>query len=147
MFRIISILLLFLLFFGCDKIPLFSDSGDPIALYLDMETPEVENVHEIEASLIVTNISVNEVTFSFPSGCQHGFTIKKEETILVNSNDHIFCTTALTELRLKPGENRSFPINLAFLSDSINLESGTYMLNTFLLEGHSGNVSKPFHLN
>jgi hypothetical protein len=141
--KIISIIYLFLLISGCERMPLFS-GGDSIAVYLDLEPREVESLKEIEANLIVTNVSMREVTFTFPSGCQHGFMIIKDETVLIDSRNQVLCTMALSELKLKPGENETYPINLELLSDSVELNHGSYKLSSFLLEGYSTEAAKTF---
>lgn len=142
------ICILMLIISGCDAIPLSfdDDNRDKLALSLNMTNDSIETWQDIEAKFTVVNLSNDEVKFGFRSGCQTGFTIEKNEEVLVDSRGVFGCTAALSELKLKPRESKTYTLSLAYASNSDPLEPGTYTMTAFLLEDHSNETSTTFEV-
>lgn len=140
------ICMLMLIISGCDATPLSSDddSREELALNLNMASESIETWQDIEAKFTVVNLSSDEVKFGFSSSCQTGFTIEKNEEVLVNSRSVFGCAGLLTELKLKAWEDKTYNLSLAGASNSDPLEPGTYTMTAFLLEDHSDETSTTF---
>lgn len=141
------ICLLILILSGCDAIPLSSDDDrDELALDLNMTSEPIETWQDIEAKFTVVNLSSDEVKFGFSSSCQTGFTIEKNEEVLVNSRSIFGCAGLLTELKLKAWVDKTYNLSLAGVSNSNLLDPGTYTMTAFLLENHSDETSTTFEV-
>lgn len=147
-FTIVPFCLFILIISGCDAVPLSSDDdkGDELALNLRMTSDSIETWQDIEAKFTVVNLSNDEVKFGFRSGCQTGFTIEKDGEVLVDSRGVFGCTAALSELKLKARESKTYTLSLANASNSDPLEPGTYKMTAFLLEDHSDETSTTFEV-
>lgn len=147
--RLISFVLVLLLFSACDELPLFSSDGDksPLHLKLDITSENIETLQDIRAEFTVTNFSNEKVTYSFSSSCQHGYTIERIQLTtktIVDSRQVIGCLAVITSLELEPDESKQYPISLGAMSGKDSLASGNYQINAFLLENHSSEVSETF---
>lgn len=146
--QLIKLFFGFLLIVGCTAAPFPAPDNveGPNHLDLEIESDEVEQLTNLEAIFTVTNVSEEEQTYRFSSGCQYGYTISQDEEILFDSRKNIFCTQALTAFSLEPGESKDFSISLANMEEPETMESGTYQLNAFLLDDQTPTVSQSFEI-
>ena len=150
----IKFLVVLLLLLGCDKIPLLSSENgseaydaskitDGVRIELDIKSKKIMDLHDIKADFSLKNISDRPITYGFPSGCQSGYKIKRNQDIIFDSTRNMACITVLTSLSLEPGETKTMSISLE-LRENKELEQGRYKLEAFLLEDHGIRISTSF---
>ena len=157
MFNLTKIVLMFLLLVSCDSSSsLYTEEPDQslssvlttetLRLELDINAEKIETLQDIEASFALTNISDVALSYGFNSGCQSGFTVKQNGTLILDSRNKFVCTGALTQLNLEPGENKEYQISTASIGDNKDLKKGIYQLAAFLLENHSQAIGTSFEI-
>lgn len=117
--------------------------GYPLRLELEINGDEPERWQDVAATFTVTNISNKAITFSFPSSCQFRYTVERNGQIIFDSRHNFMCLAVLTSFKLKPGENKTFPIDLKYVGDGA-ISEGIYRVSAFLLEEQSTKASKIF---
>lgn len=148
MYRLLIYILALLFLSSCESNSI-SDSvieSSPLRLELAIDPEVTDQIDEIESKFTVTNITSSQVTFGFSSTCQSAFTITQNNDLIFDSIKNTACGAALTSLHLDPNESKTFEIKLWFYEALEELESGNYLLNVFLREGHSPPVSIEFVL-
>ena len=118
--------------------------ADSIQMELDRVSEENENVQDVKLQFRLKNISEKAIVYRFPSGCQYGFTVIKNQDTLFDSREKVGCTAAITLLKIKPGQTKVFRIPFELLDNNKKLKKGVYKLNAFLLEGHTPAISTSF---
>ena len=157
MTKFLNLMLILLLFSSCDDILTTSskeaDSSltskkmtDTLHMELTIESEHISSLADIKAQFKLTNLSVKEVIYGFTSGCKYGYTVTKNEKTLFDSQKNLACTAALTEIRLKLGETKTFPISFHIFDINKKLDKGIYELNAFLLENHTPEISALFEV-
>lgn len=144
--NIIKIFTIFLLFSACEQVPFLSSSGDstPINLKLEITSSHIATLQDIEADLMVINVSDDQVTYAFKNSCQYGFTVERNENKLFDSTSTIGCLQVITELKLKPGQSKTYQISLQGMQGNDSLQAGTYKLKAFLQNERSPKVNTTF---
>lgn len=123
---------------GCDLTSFFQGKVDAD---LNIGAEKIEHVQDLEATLVIRNMSRNTVKYKFPSTCQIGYMIGNEGEVLFDSRENMVCARVLTKIELKSGECRRFDLNFHSLE---TIEPGTYTLRAFLLEDYSEEAVKEF---
>lgn len=146
---LVELFLTLFLFSSCDSVPFLSSNEEegPVQYELELNSEQISQLSHLEATFTVTNVSDEDQNFSFSSGCQYGFTVSKDKSIIFDSRDHIMCSQALTSFTLKPNDSKNFDIELSNAGDLEPLEQGTYRLNAFLLDDQSPAVTQSFTIN
>lgn len=150
----IKFLVVLLVLLGCEKIPLLSSGSgsgkyysskviNGVKVELDIKKEKITDLHDIEAEFKLTNISKKQVTYSFSSGCQSGYKIKRNDDVIFDSTKNLLCTMALTNIILKPEESKTIPISLES-RDNKELAKGIYTLKAFLLDSNGVEISASF---
>jgi len=151
----LSLILVLLLFSSCDdNLSSSSEETDSFrtsekttkTLHMELEitSDKIKHLEDVKAQFKLKSLSVKEVIYGFPSGCQFGYTITKNEKTLFDSRKNLGCTAALTEIRLQFGETKTFPISLDIFGIDKSFDTGIYELNAFLLENHTPEISASF---
>lgn len=117
---------------------------DNIQMELDRESEEIKRMKDVKLQFKLKNISDKMIVYRFPSGCQYGFTVTKNQDTIFDSREKIGCIAAITHLKLEPGQTKVFPIPFKLFDNNKKLTKGVYTLNAFLLEGHTPEVSISF---
>lgn len=147
--------LLLLLLLSCDSIlslspgnsdglPTSVKTTDTLKMVLTIKSQEINNLEEISAQFKLSNISDKVVVYDFPSACQYGYTVTKNNSTIFDSRKHLMCAAVLTQLKLEPAETKSFQISLDKFDINRKLDEGIYELQAFLLEGHTPQISTSF---
>jgi len=109
---------------------------------LKLESDEISNIQDIEATFTVRNGTDEAKTYSFNSGCQSAFKVLKEGKEVFDASKNVFCTAALTSLTLQKKESKVITIPKYF---DVELAPGKYTFKAFLI-GYENEVeaSKEF---
>ena len=155
MAKYLTLFLVLVLFVSCNDMLISSSekaeklrssvkTTDVLKMELNITSKGIENLEDVEAEFKLKNISGEEIVYGFPSGCQFGYTIVKDQNTLFDSRKNLGCTGALTQLKLKPGQSKTFPISLDRFDIDKKPDKGTHELQAFLLEGHTDKISASF---
>src|SRR5690625_2508569 len=117
---------------------------DNIQMELDRESEEIKRVKDVKLRFKLKNISDKMIVYRFPSGCQYGFTVTKNQDTIFDSREKVGCTAVITHLKLEPGQTKVFPIPFKLFDNNKKLKKGIYKLSAFLLEGHTPKISISF---
>lgn len=140
--NVIKIIAILFIFSACAFIS--GGESDPIDLDLNVTSSDINTLQDIEADLTVMNISDNEVTYSFSSSCQYGFTILQNQQNIFNSADVIGCLAVITELKMAPQERKTYQISLKGMQEGAPLDAGNYKLKAFLRNERNPSVHATF---
>lgn len=140
--RLALIFTLIVFFISCSVLS-FGDGE--LTTDLKIESNEISNIQDIEATFTVRNAASNSKTYNFNSGCQAAFKILREGVEVFDSAKNVFCTQALTSFVLKKNESKSFSLPKYF---DVALEQGNYSIKAYLI-GYEDevNASKKFVVN
>ncbi|MFY0684769.1 MAG: hypothetical protein JXR20_09460 [Balneola sp.] len=133
--RTIAQFLLLVFFLTSCNVLNFSEGELTTAVKL--ESSDVSNVQDIEATFTVRNGTDKAKTYEFNSGCQSAFKILSKGTEVFNSSQHIGCIRMLTSLTLQKRESKVITIQKHF---DVELEPGNYTFKAFLI-GYEESVS------
>src|SRR5690606_28131981 len=117
---------------------------DDIQMELDRESEEIKRVKDVKLQFKLKNISDEMIVYGFPSGCQYGFTVIKNQDTIFDSREKIGCVAAITHLKLEPGQTKVFPIPFKLFNKNKKLTNGVYTLNAFRRQGPTPELSTSF---
>ena len=132
------VVILLMVISGCD---LLSDSYSELSTSVEIHSGTVERLSDIEATFEILNNTGETVSFGFPSSCQFGYTLSKDEEIIMDSREEQACLAVVTSLDIQNGNKKVFQLTIPFDNE---LEPGFYKLSAFLLEGYTAPVSETF---
>lgn len=144
--KLLNLSFVLLLLLSCDTDNLLTSlkMTDTVQIELNIKSEEIKRLEEISAQFKLKNISDKKVVYGFPSGCQYGYTVTKNNSTIFDSRKKLFCTAAFTQLKLEPGQTKSFPISLDRFDINEKLDKGVYKLQAFLLQDHTPKISASF---
>jgi len=112
-------------------------SEGEVTTNLKLESDEISNLRDIEATFTVRNGTDETKKYSFSSGCQSAFKVLKEGVEVFNSIQNIGCTQATSSLKLQKRESKTVAIP-KYLDEE--LEPDKYIFKAFLI-GYEQEVS------
>jgi len=104
---------------------------------LKLESDEISNIQDIEATFTIRNGTDEAKTYGFSSGCQSAFKVLKGGKEVFDSYKGMVCTMATTSFTLQKRENKVIEMHRYF---DIELEPSKYTFKSYLI-GYENEVS------
>ncbi|MFY0684770.1 MAG: hypothetical protein JXR20_09465 [Balneola sp.] len=126
-----------LLIFFLTSCNVLNFSEGELSTAVKLESSDVSNVQDIEATFTIRNGTDDPKTYAFTSGCQSAFKVLKEGVEVFDSYKGTGCTMAISSLTLQKRESKVITMQRPF---DIELGPGNYIIKAFLI-GYEDNVS------